>query len=133
MVDAVKARLRRADRSLLGDGGEAAAEAWEEARALRARLDGFTETAAEGDLTPRALAAIERKLLPQIAAAEAKAQASYRSPLIGRLVESPDDWDELTLVEQREVIRSLVAVTVNKTAARGAGQFREEDIELTPL
>ena len=125
--------LGSVDRSLLADDGADAEAAWAEARALQDRLDGFTASAADGELSPRALVAIERKLQPQIEAAEARARATYRSPLVGRLADNPDEWHVMAIADQREVLRSIVSVKVNKTKARGVGEFRPEDVEVTYL
>jgi hypothetical protein len=46
------------------------------AQDLRARLDGFTDQAADGKLTPERLARIEAKLLPKIKQAEERAARS---------------------------------------------------------
>lgn len=135
VVRATLARMRKIDRAQLADdGGAAATAARKEAQELQNRLDEFTVAAAEpGGPSPRALAAIEQKLQPQIDAALARARASYRSPLIGRLVENPEDWKVLTVVERREVIRSMVTVRVMPTQSRGVAGFRREDVEIHPV
>lgn len=108
---------------------------WDEARELQERLDAFTESAADGELTPRALAKIEGKLLPQIAEAEAKARAATRheNPIVAQLAEDPDDWFDRTVMEKREVIRALIElVEIRPTTARGRSVFIDDDIVINP-
>ncbi|MDG3013596.1 recombinase family protein [Speluncibacter jeojiensis] len=105
------------------------AAALQEARDLQARLDGFTDAAAEGELTPAALARIEAKLLPQIRAAERRAQ-SATSPLVVRLLgpDSRDTWDAMPIDGRRNVVRSLMSVTLLK-ASKGR-RFDPESVHV---
>lgn len=109
------------------------AEALERARLLRDRLNGFYEAAADGDLTPAALARIESKLLPQIEAAKADTKRHYRSPLIAELagLDAREKWEALSLERQREAITSLVQVRLLRTGK--SHRFKPESVEITFL
>ncbi|MDG3012496.1 recombinase family protein [Rhodococcus sp. D2-41] len=107
--------LRRCESLSAPDELEATgpADALIEARTLRARLDGFVDQAADGSLSPAALARIEAKLLPQILAAERRAQSTV-SPLVLELLgpTARGRWDGMSIVTRREVVRSLATVRI---------------------
>lgn len=112
-----------------GDDPEAAA-ALREAAELRARLDGFTDQAADGSLSPAALARIEARLLPQIQAAErriTRRPSALPDDLIG--ANARDTWERLSLTDQRRIIRDLVVVTINPSTA-AVRQFNPADIDI---
>lgn len=133
VIAAVFARLNKLDPALLTQGDDEEVKAAQaEAMALQARLDGFVASAADGDLTPRALAVIEQRLLPQIAAAQERARPRYQSDLVGKLAADPALWESFTVSEQREVVESLVTIKVMPTAARGRAKFRPEDVVIEP-
>ncbi|WP_324276822.1 zinc ribbon domain-containing protein [Blastococcus brunescens] len=115
-----------ADSSKNPDREDALAEAQEK----RARLDGFYDAAAAGELTPQALARIEARLLPEIEAAEQRARTTWTSRLVGE-VAGPGvrDWWETkaTLAQKREVISTMATVRILPTT-RGARSFRPESI-----
>ncbi|WP_299956698.1 recombinase family protein [uncultured Modestobacter sp.] len=127
------ARLQRPDvlAVLADDGDETVATALAEAREKRARLDGFYDAAASGELTPAALARIEARLLPEIDEAERRAQRAT-VPAVVAGTAGPDAaarWAELTLPQRREVIDTLMTVRVHPTG-RGVRTFRPEDVEI---
>ena len=120
---------RQSPADYAADDPEAAA-ALREAAELRTRLNAFTDQAADGSLSPAALARIEARLLPQIRAAE---QRAARRPTA-----LPDDllgdgarttWERLDLTERRRIIRSLVTVTINRSTV-GTRRFNPADIDI---
>ncbi len=124
-------RLSRPDLLELMTAGESddVAAALEEAREKRARLQGFYDAAAVGDLTPAALSRIEARLLPEIDAAERRAQRASVSPVLAD-VTGPDAekrWQALTLPQKREVISLLMRVRI-LPARRGARTFDPETV-----
>lgn len=114
------ARLEREDahQLFLGDGrDEVAAQALADATALRARLFGFYDEAAEGRLSAAALGRIEQKLQAQIAAADAKAQENSVSPLLPELIgpQARVSWHALSLLQKRDVLRKVMIPRILKT------------------
>lgn len=93
---------------------DAYAAAVEDARALRQRLDGFTDSAAEGELSPAALARIEAKLRPKIEAADARVRALVASPHVARMsgFGARERWKLLTVRDRRELVQTIVKVEV---------------------
>ena len=105
----------------------------DEAAALRRRLDGFTDSAADGELSPTALARIEAKLLPQIEDAEARARIRF-SPLVEsvRGAGARERWEELTLIDRRELIRALTESITMSSIGRGRKSYSDGDgIDIT--
>lgn len=102
--------------------GEVAA-AHEEAAGLRARLAGFYDSAAEGKLTPMALARIESKLIPQIEAAEKRARSFVSSPVVADLIGSnvAERWESLVIEQRREAIRALLTPVLRRVRG-GSGR-----------
>jgi hypothetical protein len=131
ITEVVLARLERPDLAdVLTDAHDAeTAAALGEAREKRARLDGFYDTAAAGELTPAALARIEARLLPEIEAAERRARAVVTSPLIAAVAgsEARDRWAKLTLPQRREIISTLMVVRILPTV-RGTKTFRPQSV-----
>lgn len=117
LVEAVTvARLQQSDAlELLAPSDDpAAAEATAEARAKRARLDGFYDAAAAGELTAAALARIESRLLAEIEAAERRARGAVTSRVLADAAgpDAADRWQLLSLPQKREVIDVLMTVTL---------------------
>ncbi|MDV6309948.1 recombinase family protein [Gordonia amicalis] len=113
----------------VADDPEAAA-ALREASELRARLDAFTDQAADGSLSPAALARIEARLLPQIRAAEQRATrrpTALPDDLVGANARAT--WEQLELADRRRIIRGLVSVTINRSTA-AVRQFNPADIAI---
>lgn len=83
----------------------------EEAATLRARLDEFTDSAASGELSAASLAKIEAKLLPQIEAAQQRAEHHAIPGPLRELVDPTEDvaarWDSLSLAARKDVCRLL--------------------------
>jgi DNA invertase Pin-like site-specific DNA recombinase len=99
-------------------------------KALQRQLDEARELAAtfkEDGVTPRlslaSLAVQEDRLVPQIEAAKAESQEMNAPPLVRRLVGRPDVqeiWDEeLTVEQQRTVLRAVVNIRLNRARSRG--------------
>ncbi len=138
VVEAVLARLERSDAAELFrvevDALEDVTSALAEARELRARLDGFTDKAAEGELSAERLARIEAKLLPKIAAAESRARQIGIAPVVSGLVGpgAREAWMRLSIVQQREVLRAIVRPRLCRTTKKGP-VFDPEGIRLVWL
>lgn len=100
----------------------------DEARELRARLQGFADAAAAGEVSPASLARIEERLLPQIA--EAERRSVPRSPLVSDLLTHTNirqRWQELELVPRREIVRTVVRPVI-LPAVRGRKTFDPETV-----
>jgi len=122
VTEAVLRRLESPDAlKLLASEDDTAAEAFAEARTLRERLDAFIDQAADGSLSPAALARVEAKLRPQIAAAERRARASISSPLVAEMAgpQAREAWANFTVRQRREVLRAVVEVRIYKAPIRG--------------
>lgn len=100
-----------------------------EAREKRARLDGFYDAAAGGELSPQALARIEARLLPEIEAADRRARGAVTSPLVADTAGpgARERWTKLTMPQKREVINTLMRIRIMPTG-RGAQSFNPEHI-----
>jgi DNA invertase Pin-like site-specific DNA recombinase len=99
-------------------------------KALQRQLDEARELAATfkaDGVTPRlslaSLAVQEDRLVPQIEAAKVEARQMNAPPLVRRLVGNPAAqviWDEeLTIEQQRTVLRTVVNICLNRARARG--------------
>lgn len=130
VVQVVLLRLERVDPAGFDVQSVGAAEALAEAKDLRARLDGFTDQAADGGLSPSALARIEGKLLPQIAAAERKASMSM-NPLVGQIVgrAARERWELMPLIDRRQLIDGCVTVAILKSSV-GTRRFTPDDVRI---
>ena len=107
-------------------------QAMDEATEKRARLNGFYDAAASGELTPAALARIEARLLPEIAAADKRARRTVGSPLLAE-VAGPDvrtTWARLTIQQRREVVAALCDVTILPWG-RGRRTFDPASVQIT--
>jgi len=126
------ARLNRPDLADLLAGDDSAANAaLDEARALRARLDSFYDSAAAGEITPSALARIEAGLLPKIEAAERKATPSTASPLLAMFTagDAEQTWASLSIAQRRDLLRVLMVPVIHKTR-QGARRLDPESVEI---
>ena len=128
VTEALLSYLETVNPAVFNRDDPAAAAAREEARALRARLEAFTDQAADGGLSPSALARIEARLLPQIAAAERRA-GRVPVPLLGQLVgpEARVVWETLSISDRRAAIRAAATVTIHKSSV-GTRRFNPADI-----
>jgi DNA invertase Pin-like site-specific DNA recombinase len=124
---AICARLARQDvRDLLTPDDSAARIARVEAADLRARLDLHYDEAADGRLSAGGLAAMERRLLPLIQAADRRALPASGSGAIAELLTAAEfgaaqvrpAWDCLPVAGRREVVAQLVDVVVGGTELR---------------
>jgi DNA invertase Pin-like site-specific DNA recombinase len=131
--DVVIGRLALPDLAdLLTDDDDGAVRAAEdEVTELRSRLEGFYDEAAEGNLTPAALARIEARLLPQIEDAEKRTRRVHASPLLASIAgpDAADAWDALAVEQKREVVSLLCDVRVLKTE-RGQRVFDPDRVEV---
>lgn len=121
--------LMTVDPSIFAGDNRESVEALEQAQVLRARLAEYTELASKGKVSPESFMRIEGNLLSEISAAEQKAHTATSNPLAQKLA-GPDArsrWDALTLLEKRDVIRSLATVTVNKSTV-GTRRFNPDDV-----
>lgn len=134
VTETVLNRLERPDAAtLFSKSGDAdITKALEKADTLRKRLAAFVESAANGEVSPGALAAIEKRLRPQIEEAETKARAEIATPLVGKLMgpDTRDKWEQFSLIEKRTVIRTLLFVKVNKAKFGNNYRFDSRDIEI---
>jgi len=129
-------RLSRPDvAELLASGDSDDADvltARREVAELRARLDGFYDAAAAGDVTPAALARIEATLTPRIAAAEQRSYPRRVSPVVAQLAgdHAAEVWAELPITAKREVITTLMDVRLLK-GRTGVRTFDPSLVEIT--
>lgn len=132
VADNVIARLERPDAwdLLATDDSEDIAAARAEAAGLRARLDAFCDSAAEGKLTPTALERIEARLRPQIEAADKRARAATTTPLVGELIgeRARERWDALSVPQRREVVRALLTPVIHRTVQGRKRDFSSIEI-----
>lgn len=115
----------------LAEKNDGAREAVIEVQALRDRLDGFTQAAIDGDLTPAMLANVEKQLRPKIVAAERRVRSHLMSPLVAELA-GPDarmKWQLLSFDDRRAVIAHIATVRIMKT--RKSRSFNPASIEIT--
>ncbi len=106
------------------DDANALTEHRRKADQLQERLDEFTDSAAAGELTARALARIEQKLLPEIAEERAKAQPSYRDPLLDALAQGARElWDHGDVSVRRNIIRLAFERITISPVGRGRREF----------
>ena len=96
------------------DGGEIR-DAQVKIDGIRARMDEFAVQAAKGDISARAYALMEKEWLTDIAELE---QITRRSPVHPKLHEltgayAQEAWEAMDLDTQRDIIRSVLTVTLN--------------------
>lgn len=136
VVAVVLARLARPDvaEQMTTDRtrpGAVAARA--EVAALRTRLADAVAEFTAGHLTGGTLARVEETLLPQIADAERRTRIDAVPTVARDLAGSADigdTWDALTREQQREILRSLVTVTVHRVAVRGRKTFDPDAVTI---
>lgn len=90
----------------------------------RARLQEHYDLAAAGELSAMALAAVERRLLPEITTAERRARQVRLLPVLTDLIRpTPEQvavaWRGLELSQQRDVIRALFTSIVVHRIGKG--------------
>ncbi len=135
VTEVILGRLSRPDAADLfaGGSGPDVAALEEQARGLRARLDGLAELYADGVLTDEQLATATTRLRTRLDDVEATVRAQRRHPVTRRLAEAGDvrkAWDDWTVTERREVVELLVDVCLRPTGRRG-NVFDPESVEIT--
>lgn len=90
-----------------------------EAKALRVKLDEFYDSALKPDgISAAALARIEAKYLPEIAAADKRAKLAATPPVLRDLLEPGADvktrWDAMPMAARREVISLLLSISLDR-------------------
>lgn len=118
-----------------GGGDDDQAAAREEVRALTARLEEFTEAAASGSISATAFARIEASITAQLDQAQARMKAALSTPpaVVADLSQAADPvavWEDLDVRARREVVKTLVDVTINKSTG-GTRRFVPEDVVIT--
>lgn len=95
-----------------------------EAEELTARLDAHYERAATGELSAGGLVAMEKRLLPQIAAARRRAERAGGPTPLWELegVDIVEEWDDLSVAIQRRIILGCSEIVVDP-AVRGGRYF----------
>ncbi|MDQ0283802.1 recombinase family protein [Rhodococcoides fascians] len=131
--EAVVRRLEKPDiLELLNTTSTEGADALAESRSLRQRLDSFTDQAADGALSAAALARVEAKLLPQIAAAERRARSLVLPPIVAAFA-GPDarvKWDAADWEPKRALVRAVVKVELLRKTTTSR-HFDPESVRLT--
>jgi site-specific DNA recombinase len=121
VVEAVLSRLESPDANELfrtrPDDAEEVRHAVSEAKELRARLEGFTDKAADGGISPAAFARIEAKLVRKIEAAERRVREIGMTPLLAEVVgpQARTVWAGLSIGQQRDVLRAIVRPRLKRT------------------
>ena len=118
VVGLLLARLAQTDASgLFSPRPEAETErVLEDLALLRARLDNFYDEAAAGSITAHALGRIEGKFLVDIERLERRLRSREAPPVLYDLAKAPAEvWERLSVPQRREVIRTLLDVTIHQT------------------
>jgi hypothetical protein len=107
VIDIILTRLNQPDvLDLLTDNNDqdtAVRDAVAEAEQKRARLDTFIDAAADGSITPAALARIETKLMAEIDAAQARARRASTGHVLDHAVGiNRAHWDALPITTRRK-------------------------------
>lgn len=137
VVEALLSRLEAPDAAELfrvsADDTELV-KALADAAELRAQLDGFTDQAADGSLTPAQLARITAKLLPKIEAAETRAKSAGMVPLVADVMGpgAREAWKRLELTQQRDLLRAVLSPRLLPTVG-GRAKFNPEHVRLVWL
>ena len=135
VTETIIERLERPDAVALfaEQGNDEMADALAHADTLKTRLAGFIDKAVAGEISNASFAQIEAKLLPQIAAAEAKARSTVTSPLVAELAgpDAREKWEALSVKDRRTVVQSLLDVKILKARKGNTRRFDPEDIEVT--
>jgi DNA invertase Pin-like site-specific DNA recombinase len=132
VTEVVLERLSRPDALPVDDSEGRTTEAVARVRELRSRLDEAVAAFTAGDLSAMVLGRIEADLVPSIAEAERAARYVGMSPVVGSLLGTGDvrtGWDELTVEQRRNVVRSLLTVTI-LPAGRGRRSFDPDTVRV---
>lgn len=107
-------------------------EAEQQLRVLEARLAGFVDAAAKGEVSPESFATIEQGLRFQIDELKARATKQRLNPLLAAIDREPSElWDSWKLEERRAVIRLCARVEI-LPSGRGK-RFDPALIRVTPI
>lgn len=122
--------------SLLAPGrdGDVAAAAAREVADLTARLAAFEESAIAGGISAAAFGRIEARLTAELEDARRRSVPRSVPEVLARVAgpDAVDRWHGLTLVEQRQIVRALLAITVHRsTRPRGARGIDLTGVEIT--
>lgn len=99
---------------------------------LEQLLDDYLDMGANEQMSPAAVAKMEAKLTPRIAAARRAVHALRIPPRLASYnLDDPDLIDSMTIPELRAFIRDAVTITVHP-AGRGQRTFNPDLIEVTP-
>lgn len=101
------------------------------AQTLQQRLESFYAEAADGKLSAAALSSIEARMLPQIEEARRLAASAAGNPRLLQLTgdDAREVWESLTLVEQREIVRSALVVRI--LPSRRGYVFDESSVDIS--
>lgn len=115
----VTTRLSRPDvaEALHADDGTVRREALAEVRVLTARLAAYEHKAIDGELEPDEYTRLRDGVRAKLADAEARAaNAPGGSPLPAMIAgpDAPQLWEQLSMESQREIVRALCHVTIEK-------------------
>ncbi len=98
---------------------------------LRARLEGFYDSAAIGEITPAALGRIEASMLEQIKQLELQVREYSVPTVIYDLMHGARElWPTLAITQQREVVKCLLEVQILPTRS-GVRTFDPESVRVT--
>jgi site-specific DNA recombinase len=115
---------------LAGGDDEDVVAARTEVAALQERLEGFRDAAASGELTAASLAHVEARLLAGIETAKRKA-TSAAVPSVLRGLAGADDvparWEALTVAGRRQIVSTLLEVTLGTSCTRGVAARTDYD------
>jgi site-specific DNA recombinase len=115
---------------LAGGDDQTVLTARAEVAALRERLDGFRNSAANGELTPASLAYMEARLQAEIDAAQKKA-AGAAVPSVLRGLAGADDiaqrWELLSVAGRRQIVSTLLEVRLGRSRTRGRHSAHDFD------
>lgn len=124
---------------LTGDDGRewvAKADAAQDRRAaLQTRLDEAIAQYTAGELNLDTLTKVEQTLRPQIAAAERELIPPITDARVKALVTAPDlraAWSELSLAEQRAIIKAGFDIRIQQTQNRGQNAFEPGRVLMEP-
>lgn len=129
-------RLARPDlRDLFAPDDRAIRAARVEAAELRGRLERHYDEAADGRLSAGGLAAMERRLLPLIDAADRRSRPASAPGAMAQLLDAAEfgaaqvrpTWDSLPVAARREVIPPLAEVVIGKATRRLSRWASEEE------
>lgn len=135
IAELVVGRLAREDSAVVGQPRVEADPTDHEAaiKALRARMDDWAAAFAEGELTRAQHAKGRDRMAAELAELEAKVTEQSGSTLLADLITAPDVramWDGLEWKQKREIIKSLMTVTVLPVGKGYVRRFQPERLQV---